>query len=77
MIIWGAGLLGLGVLLGLARRWVAAPVLVALPAGIACLAIGVAGGDEISLQWAALPVAVASLVGALALVDWVRGAGRS
>lgn len=74
MLIWGAGLVGLGILLGLARRWVAAPVLVAIPSGLACVAIGVVGGDEITLQWAALPVAAASLVGALALVDWVRGA---
>ena len=74
MLIWGGGLLGLGALLGLARRWLAAPVLVALPAGIACVVIGLVGDDEISIRWAVLPVAAASLVLALALINWVRGA---
>lgn len=74
MLIWGAGLMGLGVLLGVARRWLAAPVLIALPAGLACVVIGVLEGDEISVRWAALPVAAASLVLALALIDWGRGA---
>ena len=73
MLIWGAGLVGLGVLLGLARRWLAAPVLIAIPAGLASVVIGVLEGDEISGRWAALPVAAASLVLALALIDWVRG----
>ncbi len=73
MLIWGAGLVGLGVLLGVARRWLAAPVLIALPAGLACIAIGLVGGDEVSVQWAALPVAAGSVVLALALIDWVRG----
>lgn len=72
MLIWGAGLVGLGVLLGIARRWLAAPVLIALPAGVACVVIGLVGGDEVSIRWAALPVAAASLVLALALVDGVR-----
>lgn len=76
MLIWGAGLVALGVLLGAARRWLAVPVLVALPAGVACLVIGLVGGDEISVRWAALPVAAASLVLALALVDGVRSSGR-
>ncbi len=74
MLIWGAGLVGLGVLLGVARRWLAAPVLVALPAGLACVVIGTLGDDEISVRWAALPVAAVSLVLALALIDWVREA---
>lgn len=74
MLIWGGGLMGLGVLLGLARRWLAAPVLIAIPAGLASVVIGVLEGDEISVRWAALPVAAASLVLALALLDWVRGA---
>ena len=73
MLIWGAGLMGLGVLLGVARRWLAAPVLIALPAGLACIVIGALEGDEISVRWAALPVAAASVVLALALIDWVRG----
>ena len=74
MLIWGAGLVGLGVLLGVARRWLAAPVLVALPAGLACVVIGTLGDDKISVRWAALPVAAVSLVLALALIDWVREA---
>ena len=74
MLIWGAGLVGLCVLLGVARRWLAAPVLVALPAGLACVVIGTLGDDEISVRWAALPVAAVSLVLALALIDWVREA---
>lgn len=74
MLIWGGGLMGLGVLLGLARRWLAAPVLIAIPAGLASVVIGVLEGDDISVRWAALPVAAASLVLALALLDWVRGA---
>lgn len=74
MLIWGGGLMGLGLLLGLARRWLSASVVIALLAGLACLVIGVLGGDEVSVRWAALPVAAASLVLAVALLDWVRGA---
>ena len=74
MLIWGGGLMSLGILLGVARRWLTAPVLIAIPAGLACVVIGVIEGDEISVRWAALPVAAASVVLALALIDWVRGA---
>ena len=79
MLIWGAGLLGLGALMGLAQRWLSAPVLVAIPAGVACIAVGVVGrmaDDDISVRWAALPVAAASVVLSAALISWVRGSGR-
>ena len=78
MLIWGAGLVGLGIMLGLALRWRSVPVLVAIPAGAACLAIGVVGrqgDDDLTVRWAALPVAALALVLASALVGWVR-AGR-
>ncbi|GAA1723499.1 hypothetical protein [Aeromicrobium alkaliterrae] len=79
MLIWGAGLVGLGILLGLALRWLSVPVLVAVPAGIGCIVVGVLGrqdGDDLSVRWAALPVAAIAIVLASALVAWVR-AGAS
>ncbi len=77
MLIWGAGLVGIGVLLGLAHRWLSLEVVVAVLAGAGCLAIGVMGrmeGDDLSVRWAALPVAAGSVVLAVALVGWVRRA---
>ncbi len=75
MLIWGAGLVGLAVLVLATRGWRSLATPTALLGGLASIAVGVVGlraDDDLSVRWALLPLGFAVVTLALVTIDLVR-----
>lgn len=77
MLIWGGGLVAVGILLiVIGFRWRSIGVLAAVTGGLACLSVGAVeiaiGDDDVPQRWAALPAAAIGIVVVAVLVAWVK-----